>query len=109
MPPFTQPLCAVASPKRQRARLHRRDCEQRGAQVEARFGGENFRRRPHLRGVTLLPVAGVQYLLIRSRTIRVFGGTDLESDARWNLLKASLRATAHQLFLPGVTGLRTDT
>lgn len=25
MPPFAQPLCAVASPKRQQARLHRRD------------------------------------------------------------------------------------
>jgi AcrR family transcriptional regulator len=74
--------------------------EQWGAQVEARFGGEDFRRRPHLRGVTLLMVAGVQHLLVRSRTIRAFGGADLANDAGWNLLKSSLRATAHELFIP---------
>ena len=33
-----------------------------------------FERQPHLRGITLLLVAGVMYLLVRSRTIRIFGG-----------------------------------
>lgn len=69
-----------------------------GEQVEARIGGDEFRQRPELRGVTLLWVAGVQYLLVRARTIRVFGGIDLTRDAGWNALKASLRATAPALF-----------
>lgn len=68
-----------------------------GEQVEALLGGEEFRRRPELRGVTLLLVAGVQYLLVRARTIRIFGGIDLRSDAGWASIKASLRDAATRL------------
>jgi AcrR family transcriptional regulator len=75
--------------------------EQWGAQAEALFGGEEFRRRPQLRGITLLLLAGVQYLLVRSRTIRIFGGLDLRSDADWSGLKASLRVMAGQMFAAG--------
>lgn len=74
--------------------------EQWGAQAEALLGGEAFRRRPHLRGLTLLLVAGVQYLLVRARKIRVFGGIDLNSDAGWDALKAALRGAAQQLLPP---------
>ncbi len=73
--------------------------EQWGAQAEVVFGGEHYRRSPHLHGITLLLVAGVQYLLVRARTIRVFGGLDLRSDADWSMLKASLRAMAQQIFV----------
>ena len=58
--------------------------EQWGAQAEALFGGADFERAPQLRGITLLLVAGVQYLLVRSRKIRIFGGIDLRSDAGWD-------------------------
>jgi hypothetical protein len=68
--------------------------EQWGAQAEAVFGGEEFERSPHLRGITLLLVAGVQYLLIRAREIRVFGGLDLRQDGDWEKLKGSVRAMA---------------
>jgi AcrR family transcriptional regulator len=50
--------------------------EQWGAQAEAVFDSEEFETRPHLRGITLLLVAGVQYLLIRARKIRMFGGLE---------------------------------
>ena len=72
--------------------------EEWGAGADALFGGKDFEQRPHLRGVTLLLVAGVQYLLVRARTIRIFGGIDLTSDAGWAALKSSLRAMAVQLF-----------
>ena len=72
--------------------------EQWGAKAEALFGGDDFERRPHVRGLTLMLVAGVQYLLVRARTIRVFGGLDLRRDADWAALKTSVRATAAQLF-----------
>lgn len=68
-----------------------------GEQVERLLGGEDFRRRPHLHGLTLLLVAGVQYLLVRARTIRVFGGIDLSGDAGWQAIKAALRAAAQPL------------
>jgi AcrR family transcriptional regulator len=71
--------------------------EQWGAQAEAVFGGEEFATRPHLRGITLLLVAGVQYLLIRARKIRVFGGLDLNSDDDWEKLKDSVRAMAKRV------------
>jgi len=72
--------------------------EQWGAQAEEVLGGAEFRERPHLRGVTLLWVGGVMYLLVRARTIRVFGGIDLRTDAGWQALKDSLRSSAQALF-----------
>jgi AcrR family transcriptional regulator len=72
-----------------------------GAQVEAQFGGDEYERRPWLRGSTLLLVAGVQYLLVRARKIRVFGGLDLASDEGWARLEGDLRALARQLFGAG--------
>ncbi len=68
-----------------------------GAQAESTIGGDALQRLPQLRGLTLLLVAGVQYLLVRSRTIRIFGGLDLRSDAAWDVLKASVRHMAMQM------------
>jgi len=65
--------------------------ERWGERVEAAFGGEDFQRRPELRGVTLLLVAGIQYLLVRGRLIRQFGALQLDSDASWQQLKQALR------------------
>ena len=78
--------------------------EQWGAQAEALFGGDDLRRLPHLRGLTLMLVAGVQYLLVRARKIRIFGGIDLSSDAGWSVLKASLRSMAQQLLAGDSSG-----
>jgi AcrR family transcriptional regulator len=72
--------------------------EQWGEQVEAAFGGPEWARQPHLRGTTLLLVAGLQYLLVRARTVRVFGGIDLHSDAGWAQLKAALAGLGRQMF-----------
>lgn len=62
------------------------------------LGGDDFVGRPYMRGVTLLLVAGVQYLALRSRKIRVFGGVDLRSDEGWDELKRSIDDLAHRLF-----------
>ena len=40
----------------------------------------------------LLLVAGVMYLLLRARKIRIFGAIDLHTDAGWAALKAAVRA-----------------
>ena len=69
-----------------------------GQEATRALGGHAFTTRPELRGITLLLVAGVQYLLLRSRTIRTFGGVDLKSDEGWAELKAALRSLAWQLF-----------
>jgi len=69
-----------------------------GEQVGRVMAGPEAARRPELPGVTLLLIAGVQYLLVRSLQIRVFGGIDLRSDAGWNTLKASVHALAATLF-----------
>ncbi|MGL6112190.1 MAG: TetR/AcrR family transcriptional regulator [Rubrivivax sp.] len=76
--------------------------EQWGERAESLIGGDIFRSQPYLRGVTLLLVAGVQHLLLRSRKIRVFGGIDLSSDSGWSMLKTSLGAMAQQLLVPDV-------
>lgn len=62
------------------------------------LGGKEFVKRPELQGLTILLIAGAQYLLVRSRHIRIFGGIDIQSDAGWVTLKASVRKTALGLF-----------
>jgi AcrR family transcriptional regulator len=69
-----------------------------GAQASRLLGGQEFARRPELQGLTLLLVAGVEYLLVRSRRIRIFGGIDIRSDAGWTTLKAAVRRMAIELF-----------
>ena len=77
-----------------------------GLQAEEVLGGAEWRDRPHLRGTTLLWVAGVQYLMVRTRTIRIFGGIDLRTDAGWQALKDSLRAGARALFAAPAPALK---
>lgn len=69
-----------------------------GAEAGRVLGGPEFARRPELQGLTLLLVAGVQYLLLRSRRIRIFGGVDLRSDDGWATLQHALRRLAQDLF-----------
>jgi AcrR family transcriptional regulator len=71
--------------------------EQWGEEVGQLLGGEAFAQRPELRGLTLLLVAGAQYLMVRSRGVRIFGGIDIRSDAGWAALKASVRQVAMTL------------
>jgi len=65
-----------------------------GAQASRLLAGKEFARRPELQGLTLLLIAGVQYLLVRSRSIRIFGGLDIRSDAGWAELKTAVREMA---------------
>ncbi|MBI5718373.1 MAG: TetR/AcrR family transcriptional regulator [Burkholderiales bacterium] len=74
--------------------------EEWGAEATRVLGGAAFERVPQLRGMTLLLVAGVQYLALRARRIRNFGGIDIQSDAGWAELKASIRALAERLIPP---------
>jgi AcrR family transcriptional regulator len=69
-----------------------------GEQATQVLGGAEFAARPHLKGVTLLLVAGVQYLLLRSRRIRNFGGVDLQGDAGWLQFKQAIRTLAGAAF-----------
>ena len=68
-----------------------------GEQAFRVVGGPAFARQPHLRALTLLLVGGVMYLLLRSRSIRLFGGLNLHDDAAWAELKAAVRAMALQM------------
>jgi AcrR family transcriptional regulator len=69
-----------------------------GEEASGLLGGKEFARRPELQGLTLLLVAGVQYLLVRSRRMRLFGGIDIRSDDGWATLKAAVRRMAIDLF-----------
>ena len=69
-----------------------------GEEAARILGGKEFSARPELRGVTLLLIAGVQYLLLRARKIRIFGGLDIQGEAGWSALKASVRAMALAMF-----------
>jgi AcrR family transcriptional regulator len=72
--------------------------EEWGAEASRVLGGPAFQSNRHAGPVTLLLVAGVQYLLLRSRHTRVFGGLDIQSDAGWDEIRLALRAMAAQLF-----------
>ena len=69
-----------------------------GEQAARLLGGKEFDARPELRGMALLLIAGVQYLLLRSRKTRIFGGLNIQSDVGWDMLKASTRAMALAMF-----------
>lgn len=71
-----------------------------GEEASRVLGGADFAREPWMQGVTLLLVAGVQYLLVRSRHIRLFGGLDLHRDETWAGLKQSVRVLALRSFAP---------
>jgi AcrR family transcriptional regulator len=72
--------------------------EQWGEEAARVLGGKAFEAQPHLRGQTLLLVAGVQYLLVRARRIRIFGGVDLRTDKGWSELLGSIRTLAELTF-----------
>ena len=65
-----------------------------GEEASRMLAGKEFAARPELQGLTILLISGVQYLLVRSRKIRVFGAIDITSDAGWAELKAAIRAVA---------------
>lgn len=72
--------------------------EQWGADATRVLGGPEMQARPFVQDVTLLLVAGVQYLLLRSRRIRRFGGLDLHADADWQRLLGSVHRLAQLMF-----------
>jgi AcrR family transcriptional regulator len=76
--------------------------EEWGAEASRVLGGPAFQSGRHTRGITLLLVAGIQYLMLRSRRIRIFGGLDIQDDAGWAEIKAAIRALAAQLFPPSI-------
>jgi AcrR family transcriptional regulator len=71
--------------------------EQWGDDVSRLLGGAEFDQRLELRGLTLVLVAGLQFLLVRARHTRLFGGVDITSDAGWSTIKGALRSIAMQL------------
>ena len=68
-----------------------------GQEASRLLGGKEFAQRPELQGLTILLISGVQYLLLRARRIRIFGGIDIQSDAGWASLKAAVRKMALDL------------
>jgi AcrR family transcriptional regulator len=74
--------------------------EQWGEEAGRVLGGAEFAAWPHAKALTILLVVAVQYLLVRSRKVRVFGGIDVRTDAGWRELKAAIHATALRIFTP---------
>lgn len=72
--------------------------EEWGKEAQRVLGGEEFVERPELHGLTLLLIAGVQYLVLRSRKIRIFGSVNIQSDEGWQTLKAAVRRMAIRMF-----------
>ncbi len=72
--------------------------EQWGAEAVRVLGGPEMQARPFVQDVTLLLVAGVQYLLLRGRRIRIFGGVDIHGDAGWDRLLRAIEALARLMF-----------
>ena len=75
--------------------------EEWGFEVAQMLGGaQSLEQHPHLLGSTVLLIAGVQYLLLRARRIRVFGGINLQSDEGWVQIKQAVRDLATKLLKP---------
>ena len=87
-------LAAEIAERNELAAILESEREAWGAEASRLLAAREFAKRPELQGLTLLLIAGVQYLLVRSRSIRVFGGIDIRSDAGWAELKKSVREMA---------------
>ena len=75
--------------------------EQWGEEVSRTLAmAADYQQHPELIPLTNLLNAGVQNLLIRSRSIRYFGGLDIQSDEGWTLIKESIQAMARKLLAP---------
>lgn len=74
--------------------------EEWGHEAARTLGGPAFANAAHLNAITVLLISGIQYLQLRARTVRIFGGIDIRSDAGWDELKAAVRALADRL--PGL-------
>lgn len=72
--------------------------EQWGEEASRVLGGPEMQARPFVQEVTLLLVAGVQYLLLRSRSTRIFGGVDIQADAGWERLLGAVRTLSQLMF-----------
>ncbi|MFN0185184.1 MAG: TetR/AcrR family transcriptional regulator [Aquabacterium sp.] len=90
-------LASEVNDRNELAAILETERERWGEQVGQLLGGPQFARRAELLHLTLLVIAGVQYLLVRARRIQVFGGIDIRSDDGWATLKASLSMLARQL------------
>jgi AcrR family transcriptional regulator len=71
--------------------------EEWGHEAGRILGGPAFAEAEHLRVITVLLVAGIQYLALRARRVRIFGGIDIQADAGWDELKAAIRALAERV------------
>ena len=71
--------------------------EEWGQRASRMIGGDEYAARPELRGLILLLVCGVQYLMIRSRNLEIFGGVNVASDEGWEEIKRSVRLAAKAL------------
>ena len=75
--------------------------EQCGEEVSRTLAmAADYQQHPELIPLTNLLNAVVQNLLIRSRSIRYFGGLDIQSDEGWTLIKESIQAMARKLLAP---------
>lgn len=93
-------LAAEMSDRNELTAILETEREQWGEEASRVLGGADFAATPQTQVLTLLMVAGVQYLLVRARKIRVFGGVDLHSAEGWSDIKHAVGALALQLFAP---------
>lgn len=97
--PLTIEILAAEIAERSDLSVVLEDERERWGEDAARLlGGEDFAERPELRALSVLLIAGAQYLLVRSRSNRVFGGIDLRKDSGWDELKAAMRKAAYAIF-----------
>lgn len=68
-----------------------------GEEAQRVLGGRDFDQHPEWQVLTMVLIAGIQYLLVRARRIKRFGPIELQSDAGWAHIKAGLRQVVQQL------------
>lgn len=93
-------LAAEVSERNELTAILEAEREAWGDEAARVLGGDAMARAPHLAAVTVVIVAGLQYLMLRGRRLRLFGGFDLQSDAGWQAIDAALGEMARQLLPP---------
>jgi len=91
-------LAAEVAEHNELAAILETEREEWGVRAIELLGGSEFVAHPELRAISNLLVCGVQYLLIRSRKLEIFGGVNIQSDEGWDEIKVAVRLMAAKLF-----------
>jgi len=75
-----------------------------GQQLEARLTQRYTDVKSDVPALMIIFTAAIQYFMVRARTIRIYGGIDLHTEAGWQRLRAAMATALNAVLTPHAPG-----